>query len=130
MANQFTKGTRTKHDEATKDRIRAEQLAQRLYKFAKAKGEKVNKLRMDNAQVAAAKVLIERGKPALQSIEQKIIEEPKSDQEMQEQLAHLLSDNPSLLKRLFDSSPGLRAAIQSLVTGSPSVVDTQQRSAA
>lgn len=110
MANQFTKGTRKKHDEATIDKIRAEVLADRMYKFAKAKGPKTAKHRMDKDQVAAAKVLIERGKPALQAVEQRIVEEPKSDAQILEMIEgqlHTLVGNPAIrakLKALLDGS--------------------------
>ena len=111
MANQFTKGTRKKHDEATKDKIRAEMLSRRMYRFAKAKPEKRDKLDMTQAQVAAAKVLIERGKPALQSIEQVIHEEPASEEQIQAQLRSLLAD------------PGARAQLKSMLEGHPEPVD-------
>jgi len=102
MANQFTKGTRTKHDEQTKDKIRAEHLAQRLYKFAKAKGERAKKLAMDSNQVAAARVLIERGKPALQAIEQTQVSEleNKSEEELEDRLCARILSNPRLIARL------------------------------
>lgn len=102
MANQFTKGTRTQHDESTKDKIRAELLSQRLFKFAKAKGEKAKTNDMSQAQVAAARVLIERGKPALQSIEQKTINplDELTDEELFEQAKALILSNPALLGRI------------------------------
>lgn len=114
MANQFTKGTRKKHDEATKDRIRAEALARRVYKYAKATGERVNKYRMEPAQVAAAKVLIERGKPALQAVEQRNVEEPATEEQIMAQLRSLLAD------------PGARAQIQAMLEGSPQPVSAPQ----
>ena len=123
MANQFTKGTRTAQDEATKDKIRAELLSKRLEKYAKARGKQIAKHHMEPAQVAAAKVLIERGKPALQSIEQKIVDEPKSEQEIVAAITHIISSNPALLKPLVDSSPGVRAALRSMLDGAPSVVE-------
>jgi len=126
MANQFTKGTRTQHDESTKDKIRAELLSQRLFKFAKAKGKSAQKQAMSQAQVAAAKVVIERGKPALQSVEATVNEVQRTEEEIQASLAHLVSSNPSVLKQLVDADPGLRAAIQSMLTGAPSVVEPQQ----
>ena len=121
MANQFTKGTRKTHDDSTKDRIRAEALARRLYKFAKAKGDSIGKHRMDAAQVAAAKVLIERGKPALQAIEQKIVEEPLTETQLIEKIEaqlHSLVENP-----------GLKARLRALLDGSPTVVELPQRTA-
>jgi hypothetical protein len=106
MANQFTKGTRKRHDDATKDKIRAESLTQRLYKFAKAKGEKAGELAMSQAQVAAAKVVIERGKPALQSIEQRITEEPVTEEQLMAQMHSLLAD-PTIRAQLKAHLEGL-----------------------
>lgn len=125
-ANQFTTGKRTRLDDATKDKIRAEQLSRRLHKYAKAKGKAIQKYHMEPAQVAAAKVLIERGKPALQAIEQRIIEEPKSEQEIMQALALSISQNPGLLKPLIEADPGVRAALRSMLEGSPSVVELPQ----
>ena len=101
-ANQFTKRTRTHHDEATKDKIRAEVLAVRLFKYAKAKGKTAAKLHMDPAQVAAAKVLIERGKAALQSIEQTQVNqfEAMSEDELLDLVNALITSNPGLIERL------------------------------
>lgn len=106
MANQFTKGTRKRHDEQTIDKIRAEALAKRLYKFAKAKGNKRGELDMSPAQVAAAKVLIERGKPALQSIEARTVEEPMTEEQIMAQLHSFLAD-PSVRTQLRAHLEGL-----------------------
>lgn len=107
MANQFTKGTRTKHDEATKDKIRAELLSKRLEKYAKAKGKSIEKYRMEPAQVAAAKVLIERGKPALQSIEQTTVNplEQMNEEELREQVKALITLHPWLIEEF---KPGVK----------------------
>lgn len=114
MANQFTKGTRKQHDEATKDKIRAELLAQRLFKFAKSKGKKREELDMSPAQVAASKVLIDRGKPALQSVEQTVKNEfdTMSDEEMRDMVRGLITANPWLLDE-FKPGPKPDAAPQS-----------------
>lgn len=122
MANQFTKGTRIAQDESTRDKIRAEVLSVRLEKYAKARGKQRAKHHMDPAQVAAAKVLIERGKPALQAIEQTVIEETPPPEELLARLTHLFSQNPALLKPLL-ADPGFRAAVQSMLDGGPSVVE-------
>jgi hypothetical protein len=124
MANQFTKGTRKRHDEHTKDKIRAEQLSRRLFKFAKAKGEKVKENDMTQGQVAAARVLIERGKPALQAIEQTNINplDTASPEEIQEQVKALITSRPELLMSILDADPGLRAAILSHITRQPAIV--------
>ena len=115
MANQFSRRgpperIKKKHDEASKDRMRAEKLSIRLYKYARASGEKAQKLHMEPSQVQAAKVLIERGKPALQAIEQRIIEQPKTEEEIKAQLRSLLSD------------PGVRAQLESMLKHSPVAV--------
>ncbi len=125
MANQFTKGTRTKHDESTKDKIRAEQLSKRLEKYAKARGKGIDKHRMEPAQVAAAKVLIERGKPALQAIEQTVINplDQMSDEEVYEQAKALITSSQRLLMRILDEDAGLRAAVQAHITQKPVVVE-------
>ena len=101
-ANHFTTGKRIRMDDAQKDKIRAEILAQRLFKFAKAKGEKADKLHMDPAQVAAAKVLIERGKPALQAIEQTEVNpyDRMTEDELEEHVRALITSNPGLIERL------------------------------
>jgi hypothetical protein len=121
MANQFTKGTRTKHDESTKDRIRAEHLARRLFNFAKAKGDKAKKLSMDSNQVAAARVLIERGKPALQAIEQTQVNEydRMTEEEMEDLIRALITSNPGLIERL-----GIRPQLVSPQTADPAAHNT------
>lgn len=123
MANQFSRrGPADKikkgHDEQTKDKIRAERLAKRLFKYANSKGKQAEKYRMEPAQVQAAKVLIERGKPALQAVEQRIVEEPKTEAEIKAQLHALL---PVLL-----ADPGTRAQIEAMLTGHPVDVRPQQ----
>jgi hypothetical protein len=109
VANQFTKGTRTKHDEATKDKIRAELLSKRLEKYAKARGKQIAKHHMEPAQVAAAKVLIERGKPALQAIEQTNLNpmDQMSEGEIREQVRALITLHPWLLEEF---KPGVKPA--------------------
>lgn len=116
MANQFSRrGPADKikkgHDEQTKDKIRAERLAKRLFRYANSKGKQAEKYRMEAAQVQAAKVLIERGKPALQAVEQRLVEEPKTEGEIMAQLRSLLSD------------PGARAQLVALLAGSPVAVE-------
>jgi hypothetical protein len=122
VANQFTKGTRTKHDEATKDKIRAELLSKRLEKYAKARGKQIAKHHMEPAQVAAAKVLIERGKPALQSIEQTNINpmDEMGEEEIRNMVRALITSHPWLLKEF---APGP----QQPESAQESVSITQQR---
>lgn len=118
MANQFTKGTRKAHDESTKDKIRAEQLSKRLEKYAKAKGKSIEKYRMEPAQVAAAKVLIERGKPALQAIEQTVINplEQMSEEEVMEMAKALITSRVSIVFGLLEADPGFKDAVLAHIT--------------
>jgi hypothetical protein len=107
VANQFTsgggsKGPKKHHDQATRDKIRAELLAKRLYKFANAKGEKAKKYSMDSAQVAAAKVLIDKGKPSLQAVEQTEVNQwdKMSEEEMLGMVQALITSHPELIQKL------------------------------
>ena len=102
MANQFTKGTRTEHDEATKDRIRAELLSKRYYKFALASPKRRAKMGISKEQVAAAKMLIDKGKPSLQSIESKDLDpfDDMSVEVMVEQCRALILSHPEILQAL------------------------------
>jgi hypothetical protein len=75
-ANQFTTGKRTKHDESTRDKMRAEKLAARLYAYAASEEDEDGKtVTLDPTQIAAAKILIDKGKPSLQAIEQSQVSE-------------------------------------------------------
>lgn len=129
MANQFTsgggsKGPKKAHDQSTRDKIRAELLAKRLYKYAKASGEMAEKLAMSPSQVAAAKVLIDKGKPSLQAVEQ-TEGDPwanKSDEELELMVRALITSNPSLIVKL---GIGLRAVDQAPADPN-TVVDEQQ----
>src|SRR3990167_7142385 len=112
MANQFSRRgppdrIKKHHDESTIDKIRAEMLSKRLEKYAKARGKQIDKHRMEPAQVQAAKVLIERGKPALQAIEQKTVSEwdTMSPDEMRDRVRALITAHPELLDEF---KPGVR----------------------
>lgn len=112
VANQFSRrGPQDRikkcHDDSTKDKIRAEMLAKRLEKYAKARGKQVDKHRMEPAQVQAAKVLIDRGKPVLQAVEQTILNplEQMDDEQLREQVKALITANPWLLEEF---KPALR----------------------
>lgn len=102
MPNQFTKGTRTEHDEATKDRIRAELLSKKYYKFAMASAKRQAKMGITKEQVAAAKMLIDKGKPSLQSVESKETDpmESMTLEEQMEQLRTLITTHPEFIQAL------------------------------
>lgn len=108
--NSPLKPGRSRMPSEQKDKIRAEQLARRLYKFANAKGKSAAKHGMSQAQVTAAKVLIDKGKPSLQAVEQTNVEEPKSE-------AQILELIESQLHSLV-ANPGIRARLKALLDGS------------
>lgn len=80
---------------------------------------------MSKAQLEATKILLDKALPSLQAVEQTNIQETPPAEEMMAQLTHLFSQNPALLKPLL-ADPGFRAAIQSMLDGSPSLVQPQQ----
>jgi hypothetical protein len=95
-ANQFTKGTRDKHDQATKDRIRAEVAAQYLEEVLTDK-------EVDHGtKVAASKALLPYGKSTYASIEQRQLDENagKTEEEIIAELRTLFLAKPELLARL------------------------------
>lgn len=102
-ANQFTTGKRTKHDESTRDKMRAEKLAARLYAYAASETDDDGKeVVMDQSQIAAAKILIDKGKPSLQAVEQTQVSEYESmsEEEIVEQVRSLITLHPGLIERL------------------------------
>jgi hypothetical protein len=133
MANQFDRRgpperLKKGHDDSTKDKIRAEMLSKRLEKYAKAKGKSIEKYRMEPAQVQAAKVLIERGKPALQAVEQTIVNpmDQMSPEEIREQAKALISSQIPLVLDAIDSDPALKAAVQAHISQKPVLVEHKQ----
>ena len=81
------------HDRATKDKIRAENLCQRLDSFV------AGEIQLSPAQVNAAKILIDKGKPSLQAVEQSQSDPwaDKSEQELLDSVRALISSHPALL---------------------------------
>jgi hypothetical protein len=121
--NQFTKGSRTEHDQATRDKIRAEVAAGFLERALK------NKKADLGTKVAAAKALLPYGKSTYASVQETISEKPVDEAETVAKLANLLAANPALLKPLLDLDPGLRASLKSVLDGVPTVVNTLPRTA-
>lgn len=103
-ANQFTTGKRSKHDDATRDKMRAEHLAKRLFAFAaKQKDEETGEdVEMDATRIAAAKILIDKGKPNLQAVEQTQLNEwdNMTEDEMVSMVNALITSNPGLIQKL------------------------------
>ena len=92
--NQFIKGTRDAHSEATKDKMRAERAAIVLEEIM---GEKEASRQ---ERIAAAKALLPFGKASLSSVTQTITEEAKTEEEILGDLRALLAANPNLAKHL------------------------------
>lgn len=92
--NQFIKGTRDSHSEATKDKMRAERAAIVLEEIM-GKREASRQER-----IAAAKALLPFGKASLSSVTQTITEEAKTEEEILGDLRTLLAANPNLAKHL------------------------------
>lgn len=91
-----------KLDDATKDKIRAEILSRRVYRYANAKGQALEKYRMEPAQVQAAKVLIDRGKPTLQAVEMSQ-SDPLQDMSLEDQIdmaRALILQHPEIIQAL------------------------------
>lgn len=85
-----------------KAQIRAEQLMRRLHKFALGKTHQGKRISMDQAQVTAAKVLIDKGAPSLQAIEQTTINEwdRLSEQEVLDMAKALILQHPEVIQAL------------------------------
>ena len=109
-SNQWTKAKEVqgKVNERDRDRVRAEVLADRLEKHVNGKVD------LSPTQVQAAKILIDKGKPSLQAIEQTNSEEPPTEQEIMAQLHSLLAN------------PGTRAQLQAMLDGAPKLVTDSQ----
>lgn len=121
MANQFTTGKREGHDQATKDKTRAELLMNRLEKCASGEVE------LTSVQVAAAKVVLDKVKPSLQAVSQSQ-EDPwaeKSEEELLEQVKALITSRPELLAGVKH----LLEPVRQVGSEPESVVGEQQRAA-
>lgn len=95
-SNQFTTGKRTKHDQATIDKIRAERAAQIAEEILEDKESSRDQ------KLAAAKVLLPYGKSTLQSIESREISqwEAMSEEEIETLVKALITSHPGLIQRL------------------------------
>jgi hypothetical protein len=102
--NQFTTGKRTKHDDATRDKMRAEHLARRLYHYVTDTEDEVTgqKVELDSTKIAAAKILIDKGKPNLQAVEQtnKNEMDDMSPEEIREHVRALILAHPELIREI------------------------------
>ncbi len=90
--------------ERSKDAVRAEMLADRLFKFAaEQKDEEGNKVEMDSVRVQAAKILIDKGKPNLQAIEQVNHDavDVMDKESLMAMLRSIITANPALLSEVL-----------------------------
>ena len=104
--NAFTEGKREKMDPLQKAKIRAAFAADKLEQYMRGEIE------LNQSQVSAAKILMDKGMPSLQSIEQVSTEELPTEAEIMAQLRSLLADT------------GIRAQVQAMLSGSPQPVDS------
>jgi hypothetical protein len=100
-ANQFTTGKRKGHDQATKDKIRAEVAAGFLEQVLD------NQDADNSTKVAAAKALLPYGKSTYSSIEERQISEwdQKSPEDIRDMVRALITAHPELLDEF---KPGVR----------------------
>ena len=98
-SNQFTTGKRTRHDKGTIDAVRAEFAAKKLMQCVKGNGKST----LDRNQVAAARALLDKGKPSLQAIEQTNIDPAASlsESQIRENIKQLLVEHGSLVAEIL-----------------------------
>lgn len=107
MANQYTSAAELgmpAKAERSKDAVRAELLCQRLAAFALDQpGEDGQKVELDAVRVQAAKILIDKGKPNLQAIEQVNYDgdEHADPEQLKAKLKAIATANPSLLSEVL-----------------------------
>jgi len=106
MANQYTSAEALGMPgkaERSKDAVRAEMLCQRLAAFALDQpDENGNKVELDAVRVQASKILIDKGKPNLQAIEQVNYDatDTMDEESLMALLRSIVTANPALLSRL------------------------------
>lgn len=94
--NLFTQGKKHGLDAMEKAKIRAGIAADKLQRFMDGEIE------LSQAQVSAARALMDKGLPSLQAVEQKEVNDldRMSQQEMDDMVRALITANPGLLQRL------------------------------
>lgn len=116
-ANQFTTGKREKLDPATIDKLRADKAAKALERILEDQESTKEQI------TAAAKALLPYGKSTYASIIEQQLETPVDEGETAAQLAHIIASNPAILAPLVQADPGVRAALQAILSGQPVPVD-------
>lgn len=116
--NAYTQGKRDRMDSAQKAKIRAAFAADKLESYMK--GE----ITLDSSQVSAAKILMDKGMPSLQSVESKELNEwdNMSEEEMVAMVSALITSNPGLIQKL---GIGLRPVDNTSDTGISAPLDTK-----
>jgi hypothetical protein len=94
--NAYTTGKRDKMDAAQKAKIRAAFAADKLESYMKGEIE------LTPAQVSAAKILMDKGMPSLQAVEQTQVNEfeQMSEEEILGLVNALITSNPGLIAKL------------------------------
>jgi hypothetical protein len=89
-------------DPRQKAQIQATQLLNRMHKFALGKTIGGQEIKMDGNQVAAARAVIDKGLPSLQSIETKELDplDDLSVEQMVEQCKALILSHPEIIQAL------------------------------
>ena len=103
MANAYTTGKRDRMDSAQKAKIRAAFAAEKLEAHLNGETE------LTQSQVSAAKILMDKGMPSLQSVESTEVNEfdSMSEEELKGMVQALITSHPWLLREF---APGVRAA--------------------
>lgn len=94
--NHFTTGKRDRQDAATRAKLRATLAANKLEAYLN--GE----IALEAAQVSAAKILMDKGMPSLQAVEQTQVNEwdQMSEEEIKDTVRALILSRPELLQDL------------------------------
>ena len=105
MSNQYTADPDSPKAERSKDRTRAEMLAQRFYAFCMGEEDEHGRMvDLTQAQVQAAKVLIDKGKPNLSAVDTTIFDGDAevNATEVEARLRMLIAKaEPALLSRIL-----------------------------
>jgi hypothetical protein len=97
--NRYTTGARSEMPIKEKDALRAEFAAKKLEAFMRDP----QKHPMEPTEVTAAKILLDKGKPSLQAVEQTNIEPAlaRTEAEIIESLSKIIEANPDILTQLI-----------------------------
>lgn len=78
---------------------------------------------LSTAAVALIRARYDKLRPTLSAVDQTVHEEPRSETELIQGLADAIKTNPALLVPVVEADPGVRAALQAILSGKPEPVD-------